>query len=116
MKVVVAPNAFKGSLRAGEAAAAMADAIVRVMPNAEVVRVPVADGGDGLVDVALEALGGEARTVTVSGPLGRPVAARFCHVPAMAFAAIEMPSPAAWRYCLRSNATPPEPPPAAPAS
>jgi len=90
MKVVVAPNAFKGCLSASEAAAAMAEGITGVVPDAEIVQVPVADGGDGLVDVALEALAGEARTVTVSGPLGRPVQARFCYVPAMSFAAIEM--------------------------
>jgi glycerate kinase len=90
MKVVVAPNAFKGCLSAGEAAAAMADGIAKAAPDAEIVRVPVADGGDGLVDVALEALAGEARTATVGGPLGRPVRARFCYVPAMDFAAIEM--------------------------
>ena len=90
MKVVVAPNAFKGCLSASEAAAAMAEGTAKAEPDAEIVRVPVADGGDGLVDVALEALAGEARTVTVSGPLDRPVRARFCYVPAMNFAAIEM--------------------------
>lgn len=51
---------------------------------------PVADGGDGLVDIAIETLGGTARTVTVTGPDSEPVAAAFCYVPEMRFAAIEM--------------------------
>ena len=58
MKIVVAPNAFKGSLSATEAAKAMAEGIERVLPKAEVIQVPVADGGDGLIDVAVEALRG----------------------------------------------------------
>lgn len=90
MKIVLAPNAFKGSLTASEAAAAMAVGVGRACPDAEIVQVPVADGGDGLVDVALEALGGDAHEATVSGPLGAPLAARYCVVPSMCFAAIEM--------------------------
>ena len=90
MRIVVAPNAFKGSLTARQAAAAMAAGVARAVADVEIVQVPVADGGDGLVDVALQALGGEPRTLSVTGPLGEPVEATFCHVPAMRFAAIEM--------------------------
>ncbi len=90
MKIVAAPNAFKGCLTASEAALAMARGIAGVLPDAEVVRVPVADGGDGLVDVAVDALAGQPRVVTVAGPRNDPIDATFCHVPAMAFAAIEM--------------------------
>ena len=90
MRIVVAPNAFKGSLTARQAAEAMAAGIARAVADVEIVQVPVADGGDGLVDVALQALGGAPRTLSVTGPLGEPVAATFCHVPAMRFAAIEM--------------------------
>ncbi len=89
-KIVLAPNAFKGCLTGAEAAAAMADGVLRVFPDCEIVKAPVADGGDGLVDVAAEALGGEIRTVTVTGPLGQPLQAAFCYVPDMAFAAVEM--------------------------
>ena len=89
-KVVLAPNAFKGCLTGGEAAAAMAAGVARVFPDCEIVQAPVADGGDGLVDVAADALGGEIRTVTVTGPLGEPREAAFCYVPAMKFAAVEM--------------------------
>jgi glycerate 2-kinase len=90
MRIVVAPNAFKGSLTARQAAEAMAAGIARVAPDVEIVQVPVADGGDGLVDVALQALGGAPRTLSVTGPLGEAVEATFCHVPAMRFAAVEM--------------------------
>lgn len=90
MKVVIAPNAFKGSLSARQAADAMAEGVRHAMRDAVIVTVPVADGGDGLVDVALAALGGEERRLNVSGPDGTPVEATFCHVPQMRFAAIEM--------------------------
>ncbi len=90
MKIVAAPNAFKGSLTATEAAEAMAAGIREVLPEAEIFRVPVADGGDGLVDVAVEALNGERRTLTVTGPRDEPVAADYCYVPAMSLVTVEM--------------------------
>ncbi|MFO1154327.1 MAG: glycerate kinase [Rhodospirillales bacterium] len=90
MKIVVAPNAFKGCLSASEAAQAMATGIRRAFPHVEIVAVPVADGGDGLVDVAVEALGGTLRTVSVTGPLFEPRDASFCYVEADRFAAVEM--------------------------
>ncbi len=90
MKIVLAPNAYKGSLSAREAAAAMALGAVRALPDTQLVAVPVADGGDGLVDVALDALGGEMRRATVSDPLGRPIEAAWCYVPERRFAAVEM--------------------------
>jgi len=90
IKIVIAPNAFKGCLTAGEAAAAIEAGVRRAAPDAEIMRVPVADGGDGLVDVALEALGGEARIVHVTGPRFDPVDAAFCYVAEKDFAAVEM--------------------------
>jgi len=90
MKVVLAPNAFKGSLRASAVAAAMAEGVRRVLPDAEVEPVPVADGGDGLVDVIAGALGGEVRTAVVTGPRGESVQAAFCFVPERRLAAVEM--------------------------
>lgn len=90
MKIVAAPNAFKGCLTASEAADAIAAGVLRAVPGAEVMCVPVADGGDGLVDVAIEGLAGEPRVVAVSGPRGEATEATFCYVPAMNFAAVEM--------------------------
>jgi glycerate kinase len=90
VKIVLAPNALKGSLSAMEAALAMEQGVLAALPSAEVTKVPVADGGDGLVEVLIEALGGEALPLTVSGPLGEPVRATLCHVPSLGLAAIEM--------------------------
>ncbi|NOQ45147.1 MAG: glycerate kinase [Desulfobulbaceae bacterium] len=90
MKIVIAPNAFKGSMTAAEAARAMATGIKKILPDAEVVQVPVADGGDGLVEIANQALQGEIRKLLVTGPCFDLVEAQFCLVPSMQFAAIEM--------------------------
>ena len=90
MKIVAAPNAFKDSLTATEAAAAMAEGIAVVLPEAEVVQVPVADGGDGLVDVAVDALQGERRTLKVTGPRDTEVEADYCYVKSMNLVTVEM--------------------------
>lgn len=77
MKVLVAPNAFKGTLSAPQAAAAMARGVREAFPDSEVVEVPVADGGDGTTEALVSAHQGEYRSVLVDGPLGDPVRARF---------------------------------------
>jgi len=77
MRVVIAPDKFKGSLTALEAAEAMARGLSRVDPCAGIDRVPMADGGEGTVAALVAATGGSYRTVTVTGPLGEPVAASF---------------------------------------
>jgi glycerate 2-kinase len=74
--VLVAPDKFKGSLTAAEVAERVAAGFAAEEPDVEVVRVPVADGGDGTVDAALAA--GYARVeVEVDGPTGLPVTAAF---------------------------------------
>ncbi len=90
VKIVLAPNAFKGCLTATQAAEAMARGVTRACPTADIARVPVADGGDGLADVLVNALRGEARAATVAGPRGDPVVASFCHVASRRLAAVEM--------------------------
>jgi glycerate kinase len=75
--VVVAPNAFKGSLTASQAARAMARGVREVFPDAEVVEVPVADGGDGTADALVSAHHGAHLTAKVEGPLGDPVQATY---------------------------------------
>jgi glycerate kinase len=77
MKVVVAPNSFKGSLSAAEAAAAIARGVREALPDAEVVEVPVADGGDGTVEALVSARKGTFLDVEVEGPLGAPVQATY---------------------------------------
>lgn len=73
MKIVIAPNAFKGTLSAVEAAGAMAEGVRRAAPDSVIVRRPVSDGGDGFLEVMTEALEGEVRRVRVSDPLDRPL-------------------------------------------
>jgi len=77
MKVVVAPDKFRGSLSAAEAAQALARGVLTADPSATVDRVPVADGGEGTVDALVAATGGEVRSARVTGPLGEAVTARF---------------------------------------
>jgi len=75
--MVIAPQAFKGSLSALDAAQAIACGTQQVFPHAELVQVPVADGGDSTLDVLLNATGGKVNNAIVSGPLGTPVIARW---------------------------------------
>ena len=77
MKIVVAPQAFKGSLSAVQAADVVAKSVQQVFPGAEVVSVPVADGGDGTLDALVNATGGIFHGAEVAGPLGSLVNARW---------------------------------------
>jgi len=77
MKVIVAPNSFKGSLSASQAAAAIAQGVRQALPDAEVVEIPVADGGEGTVEALVSARKGTYREVNVEGPLGDPVRASY---------------------------------------
>jgi glycerate 2-kinase len=76
MKIVVAPDKFKGSLPAAQVAAAIAAGLHAGRPGAEVVTIPVADGGEGTVDAAVAA-GFERMPVTAAGPAGDPVQASY---------------------------------------
>jgi glycerate kinase len=77
VKVIVAPNSFKGSLSASQAAAAIARGVRQARPEAEVVEIPVADGGEGTVEALVSARRGTYRSADVEGPLGDPVRATF---------------------------------------
>jgi len=72
VRVVVAPDKFKGSLTAAQVAARVAAGLARAAPGVEVVQVPVADGGDGTLDAALSA-GYRRVPVRAEGPTGEPV-------------------------------------------
>jgi glycerate kinase len=76
MRIVVAPDKFKGSLPAAEVAAAVAAGLRAVAGDAEILAMPVADGGDGTVDAAVAA-GFERVPVTAAGPDGEPVRASY---------------------------------------
>ena len=77
MKIVIAPQAFKGSLSALEAARAMEEGVKRGLPGAQTVLVPVADGGDGTLQTLMDSSGGRILEQEVTGPLGEAVSARW---------------------------------------
>jgi glycerate 2-kinase len=77
VRILVAPDKFKGTLTAPEVAAAIARGWRRTDPRAEVVEVPLADGGDGTLDALVTARGGQRRRTKVTGPDGCPVEAEF---------------------------------------
>lgn len=76
MRILIAPDKFKGSLTAAEAAAAIAEGALRVYPDADAVQFPIADGGEGTLEAALAA-GYEERINAVVGPILAPVGAAW---------------------------------------
>jgi glycerate kinase len=76
-RIVVAPQSLKGSLDAPQVGEAIARGIRRVLANASVTVIPVADGGEGTVRALVAATGGQLRRAIVSGPLGAPVEAEY---------------------------------------
>ena len=77
MKVVIAIDSFKGCLTSKEANEAAAEGIRKAYPDAEVVEVPVSDGGEGYMEAFHAAIGGTLTEVTVRDPLMRPVLAKY---------------------------------------
>jgi glycerate kinase len=77
MKIVVAPDSFKGSLTAIEVSVAIEQGIREVFPEAEVIKIPMADGGEGTVQCLVNATGGKILEEKVIGPLGDEVLAFY---------------------------------------
>jgi len=77
VRIVVAPDSFKGSLSALAAAGAMARGVRAAFPGAEIVTFPIADGGEGTVEALVAATGGRTEVRRVTGPLGEPVDAAW---------------------------------------
>ena len=73
MRVVIAPDKYKGTASARVVAEAMGRGVVRAWPDADVALVPMADGGEGTVEALVSALGGRTTRHRVTGPLGAPV-------------------------------------------
>jgi glycerate kinase len=69
MRILLAPDSFKGSLRAPEVCAALAAGLRRALPSAEIRSFPLADGGEGFAEALVGAAGGRWQEVAVSGPL-----------------------------------------------
>ncbi|SMG36598.1 glycerate kinase [Cedecea sp. NFIX57] len=77
MKIVIAPDSFKESLSAMQVAEAIEQGFREIYPNAEYIKLPMADGGEGTVESMVAATHGQIIPVTVTGPLGLPVEAFF---------------------------------------
>lgn len=77
MKIVIAPDSYKESLSALEVATAIEAGFQEIYPDAEYVKLPVADGGEGTVEAMVAATQGHLVQVTVTGPLGEPVQAFY---------------------------------------
>jgi glycerate kinase len=90
VRVVVAPQAFKGSVAAHDVATAIAEGLHAVWPNASIDRIAVADGGEGTVRALVESTGGSYGESEVRDPLGRPIRARWGRIDGGSTAVVEM--------------------------
>ncbi|RPI00415.1 MAG: glycerate kinase, partial [Calditrichaeota bacterium] len=77
MKIILAPDSFKESLSAMEVCRAMAIGIQRVAPDAEIIELPLADGGEGTIQALIHATHGSMNTVQVIGPCGESISASW---------------------------------------
>lgn len=77
MKIVIAPDSFKGNMTSLQVASAIEKGIKRVLPRARCVKVPMADGGEGTVQSLVDATGGRIVRKKVTGPAGKPVRASY---------------------------------------
>jgi glycerate kinase len=89
---LLAPDSFKGSLTAKEVCLAMERGIKAVVPEAECIKAPMADGGEGTVQSLVDATGGQLFEQQVTGPLGNPVTANYGIMGDGTTAAVEMSS------------------------
>src|SRR5258708_40155863 len=90
MRILVAPDKFKGCLNAHDVAKAIAAGISAVLPRAEIDLMPIADGGDGTADVICNALHGSWATARVHDPIGRQIECRYAMIEEQKLAVIEM--------------------------
>jgi glycerate kinase len=98
MKILIAPDKFKGSARAAEVAKSIAAGLRDVLSNAIIEIAPVADGGEGTAEVIGDALGGKWVTCPAHDPLGRAIEARYVWIDERKLAVMEMSEAAGmWR-------------------
>ncbi len=90
MRIVIAPDKFKGSSTASDAARAIKIGLQKVWPKAQFCLMPVADGGEGTAEIILAAKGGEWRDVTTVDSLHRPLSARYAWLSRERVAVIDM--------------------------
>ncbi len=108
MRAVIAIDSFKGSLTSMQAGNAVKEAILQVNNNAEVFVRPLADGGEGTVEALSSGLGGKIIEITVTGPILRPVKAKYCILQDNYTAVIEIASAAGITLISREERNPME--------
>lgn len=106
MKVTVAIDSFKGSMSSMEAGNAISEGIRRVYPEALIHVRPLADGGEGTVDALVAGMNGEMQTVTVTGPFGTPVQAKYGIIRESGTAVMEMSQAAGITLAPRESLNP----------
>ena len=106
MKIVIAPDSFKGSLTAREAAQSIESGILKVLPEAECVSIPMADGGEGTVQSLVDATGGRIMRVLVTDPLGHPTNAEYGILGDGRTAVIEMAAASGIQYIDETTRNP----------
>lgn len=98
MRILVAPDKFKGSLGAAQAAEHIAAGLREGLPSADIATLPIADGGEGTASVICSATGGEWHACAVHDALGNRVDARYCTIANGTSAVMEMSEAAGlWR-------------------
>ncbi|HJO94987.1 MAG TPA: glycerate kinase [Victivallales bacterium] len=90
MKIIIAPNAFKDCLSSPEVADAIESGIKKILPDSVTEKIPVADGGDGLIDVLLDPLNGKIINTCVTGPRFKKINSEFFYSESKHIAVIEM--------------------------
>ena len=108
LTILVAPSGFKESLSAEEAADCIEKGVLRACPNAEVLKVPMVDGGEGFTKALVAITGGSLHELDVTGPLGEPVASHFGFLGGQSerTAVIEMAAAAGLRLVPRDRRNP----------
>jgi glycerate kinase len=108
LTILVAPSGFKESLSAEEAADCIEKGVLRACPSAEVLKVPMVDGGEGFTKALVAITGGSLHERTVTGPLGEPVASHigFLGGQSERTAVVEMAAAAGLRLVPRDRRNP----------
>ncbi len=106
MRILIAPDKFKGCLSAQEVAEEIASGIREALPKAQIELMPIADGGDGTAEILSDALHGLWVTCRVHGPLGRQIDARYALVEKKGLAIMEMSEAAGMRRLAETEGDP----------
>lgn len=106
IKIVVAPDSFKECLSAREVAKSISKGIQKVFPEAEIVQIPVSDGGEGLLDALVDPTNGDLISIKVKDPLLREISAKYGIVEDGKTAIIEMATASGLELLLENERNP----------